>query len=267
MYPHLALVFGMVTLIAVPIRAEVRVPEPPGREVMRQWSTIDALLKGYYDGVVTLGEARRAGDFGLGTLEGLDGELLIHEGKAYQIDSSGRVHEPDDAARLPFVAVTRFDADIEFVVPAGLDLAALQARIEAARPSPNYIYAVRITGGFATVKTRSVARQERPYPPLIEVVKSQSVFEYAETSGVLVGFDCPSWVKGLNVPGHHYHFLADDHEGGGHVLGLVTGEGVRVELDLTPDFAMQLPRAEAFGALDLSGDRAADLHAVESERR
>lgn len=234
---------------------------------LRQWSTIDALLRGYYDGVVTLGEARRAGDFGLGTLEGLDGELLITGGRAYQIDSEGRVHEPDDAVRLPFVAVTEFEADIAFDVPAGLDMAALQARIDAARPSPNYVYAVRITGGFAAVKTRSVARQQKPWPPLAEVVKTQSVFNFADTRGEMVGFDCPSWVRGLNVPGHHYHFLTADHTGGGHVLGLVTGEGVRVEMDLTPDFAMRLPRAEAFGGLDLGGDRSAELHAVESDRR
>ncbi|MFH1497366.1 MAG: acetolactate decarboxylase [Verrucomicrobiota bacterium] len=238
-----------------------------GDEELRQWSTIGALLRGHYDGVVTLGEVLRAGDFGLGTLEALDGELLIHEGRAWQIDARGAVHEPADSTPLPFVAVTRFEADVVFDVPAGLDLAGLQARVDAARDSANYVYAVRVTGAFASVKTRSVPRQQKPYPPLADVVKTQSLFNFADTRGLLVGFVCPSWAGGLNVPGHHYHFLTDARDGGGHVLGLVTGEGVRVELDLTPDFAMRLPVEAGFGALDLSGDRAAELHAVESDRR
>ena len=252
---------GLGLLMVAPVAAGA------GRETLHQWSTIDALLKGYYDGVAPLGEVLRSGDFGLGTLEGLDGELLIHEGRAYQIDSEGRVREQSAEARTPFAAVTRFDADIGFTVPAGVDLATLQARIEAALPSPNYICAVRVTGAFSQVKTRSVARQQKPYPPLTEVVKTQSVFAFAESTGVLVGFWCPTWVAGINVPGHHYHFLTTDRTGGGHVLGLVTGGEVRVELDLTPHFSMRLPTTAEFGALDLSGDRSAELHVVESDRK
>ncbi len=262
----MTLLAGFVTTAAA-LLATASPVRAAANDELRQWSTIDALLKGHYDGVVTLGEARSAGDFGLGTLEALDGELLIVDGRAYQIDSTGAVREPADATPLPFVAVTGFEADVVFDVPAGLDMAVLQARVEAARVSPNYVYAVRVTGAFASVKTRSVPRQTKPYPPLAEVVKTQSIFNFADTRGVLVGFVCPGWVRGLNVPGHHYHYLTDARDGGGHVLGLVTGEGVRVELDLTPDFAMRLPVNADFGALDLTEDRAAELHAVESDRR
>lgn len=254
---RLAVFFGLVATASVLVAGET----------LHQWSTIDALLKGYYDGVVPLGKALKAGDFGLGTLEGLDGELMIYQDKAYQIDITGRVNEPAAATLSPFVAVTHFKADLTFAVPAGLDMAALQQRIEAARPSPNYIYAVRITGSFAQVKTRSVPKQHQPYPPLAEAAKHQRVFSFADVKGVMVGFDCPVWIKGLNVPGHHYHFLTDDHRGGGHVLGLVTGDDVKVEMDLLPNFAMELPTAQSFGALDLSGDQSATLHAVESERK
>lgn len=250
---------GMGLCVAMALRA--------GGDELSQWSTIDALLRGHYEGVVTLGEARAAGDLGLGTLEALDGELLILDGKAYQIDSRGQVREPADDARLPFVAVTRFETDVEFTVPAGVDMAELQRRVEAARVSPNYVYAVRISGNFTSVRTRSVARQDKPWRPLSEVVRTQSVFDFAATRGELAGFVCPGWTRGLNVPGHHYHFLTGDHSGGGHVLGLVTGDDVRVRMDLTPDFSMRLPVSAEFGAIDLQGDRSAELHAVESERR
>ena len=41
-----------------------------------QTSTISALLDGAYEGDVTFGELARHGDFGLGTLQQLDGEMI-----------------------------------------------------------------------------------------------------------------------------------------------------------------------------------------------
>jgi len=232
-----------------------------------QWSTIDALLKGYYDGVATLAEVKRHGDFGLGTFEGLDGEMVLLDGKMYQIDAAGVVHEPGDDVRTPFAAVVAFKPEIELTVPAGLSLAEMQSRIDAVLPSKNYFYAVRVTGAFEEVRTRSVARQEKPYPELSDVVKTQALFTLKKTDGTLVGLWCPSFSKSVNVPGYHFHFLANDRKSGGHVLGLVTGEGVRVSVAVVRNFAMRLPEESGFAALDLVGDRSKELHAVESERK
>ena len=231
-----------------------------------QWSTIDALLKGYYDGVATLGEVKRHGDFGLGTFEALDGELVLLDGKVYQVDGTGTVHEPSDEVRTPFAAAVVFKAEIEVELPAGLTLEQVQARVDAALPTPNVFYAVKVSGVFEEVRTRSVGRQQKPYPPLAEVVKTQALFTMKKTSGTLVGLKCPAFSKSVNVPGHHFHFLADDRKSGGHVLGLVTGEGVRASVTVVRNFAMKLPSAAGFDALDLSGDRSKELHAVESGR-
>ena len=234
---------------------------------LTQWSTIDALLKGQYDGVATLGEVRKSGDFGLGTLDGLNGELLLLDGTLYQVDAKGVVHQPADTVSTPFAAVTFFKSDLEIAVPAGLTQEELQARIDAALPSPNLFYAVRVTGKFAQVKTRSVGRQEKPYVPLSEVVKTQSLFAFADSTGTMVGFRCPGFVKSLNVPGYHFHYLTADRRGGWHVLGLVTGEGVRVAVSVQRNFTVKLPDSAEFNALDLSGDRTKELKAVESERK
>jgi acetolactate decarboxylase len=238
-----------------------------GDATLTQWSTIDALLKGQYDGVTTLGEVKKSGDFGLGTLDGLDGEMLLLDGKIYQVDSHGAVHEPANEVRTPLAVVTFFAQDLTFTVPAELTMEELQARIDAALPSPNRFYAVRVTGRFAQVKTRSVPRQTKPYLPLAEVVKTQALFTLTDTTGTLVGFRCPAFVKSLNVPGYHLHYLTDDKRGGGHVLGLVTGEGVRVAVEVIRNFMVKLPDSPAFDALDLSGDRSTELKKVESERK
>jgi acetolactate decarboxylase len=49
-----------------------------------QTSTIDALLGGAFDGDVSLSEVLERGNLGLGTLNGLDGELIIIEGQAWK---------------------------------------------------------------------------------------------------------------------------------------------------------------------------------------
>jgi acetolactate decarboxylase len=236
--------------------------------VLTQWSTIDALLQGHYQGEVSLAEVKRSGDFGLGTFEALDGEMLMLDGKVYQVAGSGVVSEQPDTVRTPFAAVTFFGKpDIELVLPAGLTLEQVQARVDAALPTKNVFYALRVTGKFAAVRTRSVGKQSEPYPLLAEVVKTQALFSFEAVAGELVGLRCPVFAKGINVPGYHFHFITADRKGGGHVLGLVTGDDVRVQIAVLREFVMKLPSSDTFDALDLSGDSSKVLHAVESERK
>jgi acetolactate decarboxylase len=234
---------------------------------LTQWSTIDALLKGHFHGSATLSEVKKQGDFGLGTFEGLDGELVLLDGNVYRVDGYGKVSEPVDSVKTPFVAVAEFKADIKLDVPAGLTLAELQARVDAVLPSKNVFYAVRVMGAFAEVRVRSVAGQKEPYPTLAEAVKTQALFTMTETQGTLVGLWCPGFAKSLNVPGYHFHYLAADWKSGGHVLGVTTGKGVKVQVAVLRNFAMRLPELATFDALDLSGDNSKVLQAVESERK
>lgn len=88
----------------------------------------------------------------------------------------------------------------------------------------NIFCGIKIHGTFSQMKTRSVPAQEKPYPPLTEVVKSQPVFTMENVSGTIVSFRCPAYVKSLNVPGYHLHFLSDDLTRGGHILDLTIGK-------------------------------------------
>ena len=81
--------------------------------------------------------------------------------------------------------------------------------------------------------------------------------------GTLVGFRCPAFVKGINVPGYHLHFLTEDRKAGGHVLDLrVTG--LDVILDASDSIYLALPQHGDFMHTDLSVDRQQELHRVES---
>lgn len=49
-----------------------------------QYNTLAALMAGMYSGNFTIGELLKRGNLGIGTLDAIDGELIILDGKAYQ---------------------------------------------------------------------------------------------------------------------------------------------------------------------------------------
>lgn len=238
----------------------------PSRNGVFQASTIDALMAGVYDGDLSLRELRRHGDFGIGTFDGLDGEMVLLDGAFHQVKADGKVHSPDLRGETPFAAVCAFRPDRTFAVGQGADMAAAEEQIDREAPNQNQFCAIRVDGYFKRVRTRSVPPQERPYPPLKDVAASQPTFDRENVSGTLVGFRCPPYAAGVNVPGYHLHFLSDDRSFGGHVLSfeIVSGTG---QVDVLDRFAMKLPGTEDFAGADLARDRRKDLDAVEKEKR
>ena len=58
-----------------------------------QVSTSTAFVEGVFGGVVTVGELKQHGSFGLGTFDDLDGEMLALDGRFYQVLGDGTVRE------------------------------------------------------------------------------------------------------------------------------------------------------------------------------
>ena len=239
--------------------------EGEGEITLFQVSTIDALLDGAYEGQVSFARLAREGDFGLGTFDGLDGEMVPLDGSFYQVKTDGRARPVDPAAKTPFANVVRFRPQRTVQLKGVMDLEALARALDRHLPSPNLFYAVRIDGLFEHVKARSVPGQHRPYPKLVEVVKQQRVFQFSQVSGTVLGFRCPAFVKGINVPGYHLHFLDQVRAAGGHVLDLEVRDP-RVQIAVAPRFVMVLPEQGQFLQSDLAGDRGEDLRQVEKGR-
>lgn len=230
--------------------------------VLCQVSTLDALVGGVFDGETTLAELARQGDFGIGTFNAVDGEMLLLDGLFYRIDGTGKVRPAGIDEKTPFAEVTRFEADQTVSVDSSLAQEAFYRFADSRLVSPNLFYAVKIHGTFRSVRTRSVPRQAKPYRPLTEIVKTQPVFEFENVQGVMVGFRCPTYTKGVNFAGYHLHFLSKEGEGGGHVLGFIT-DRVTLEIDRINEFRMKLPADSAFLEANLNSDRAADARTVE----
>jgi len=217
-----------------------------------QTSTMAALLDGIYDGSVTIAELLEHGDFGVGTFNHLDGEMVVNEGVCFHLFASGeaRVASPDELT--PFAAVTWFEADTTLVVQAPASRADLLARIDASVSSENLFYGIRVSGRFASVSTRTAARQEAPYRPLAEATDDESEQTLNGTMGVLVGFRTPDYEQGISVAGYHLHFLNEEHTAGGHAFDFVLEDG-RVEISTVSEMRLSLPTSGPFLEADLHG--------------
>lgn len=237
----------------------------PARNTVYQTSTIDALLAGVYDGDLTLRELRWQGDLGLGTYDNLDGEMVLLDGEFYQVKADGKVYLPDLDGETPFATVCAFRPEKTFAIPAETDLPAMEALIDQEAPDQNRFLAIRIEGRFKTMRTRSVPEQHRPFPPLKAVAASQPVFDMETLAGTVLGFRCPPFVTGVNVPGYHLHFISKDRSRGGHILAFALETGT-AQVDVLDRFVMQLPATEDFTTVDLGRDRQQDLMRVEKEK-
>ncbi|HZQ10812.1 MAG TPA: acetolactate decarboxylase [Anaerolineae bacterium] len=251
--PRSLIVFGgaLIFLAGCASLAPMTLPE---RDTLYQVSTLGALQQGLYQGGMTYGQLEQHGDFGVGTFDALDGEMVATDGKFYQVTSDGVAHRVQDSATAPFAAITFFDADKTITLDQSVDFQGLGDFLDKQLPTKNIFYAIKTVGTFEYIKTRSVPRQKEPYPPLAEVVKTQPTFEFNNVQGTLVGLRSPDYVAGLNQPGYHFHFITADEKSGGHVLEMKL-HGVTIALDETRNWETVLPNVPAFNSATFSAPK------------
>jgi len=226
------------TLVSITIFTSGCLSSPKDRDVLFQTSTISALSEGDFDGNLTYKDLRQHGDFGLGTFDDLDGEMVALADEFYQIKADGKAYPVEDSMETPFAVVTFFEPDKTASLDKALDYEQLKQYLDSMLPARNIFYAIEVKGAFKYIKARSVSAQNKPYPSLAEALEGQTIFEFHDVTGSLVGFWCPSYVEGINAPGYHFHFINSDRQNGGHLLDCET-ENVKIEIDYTPELFMK----------------------------
>ncbi len=216
-----------------------------------QTSLLSAVMQGVYDGNVSVEELLKHGDFGLGTFNALDGEMIVLDRIAYRLTGDGKAAIAENDALTPYAAVINFEPDLSLALNTPIKKIPFEEGLDALADSPNLFYAISFTGQISHIKYRNVLRQEPPYKPLLDVVKTQAEFELNNVSGTILGFRCPNYAMGIGVPGYHLHFISDDRTTGGHVLDYVLNSG-RVEIDHTSSLHLELPETQAFSEADLN---------------
>lgn len=218
-----------------------------------QVSVIEALMQGVMEGVISVEELLTHGDFGIGTFEGLGGELIVLDGKAYDCADDGVVRHvsPDD--EVSFAQVTKFDRYAPLHRIEGIaDAAELEEKLSAwILEDPNIIYAVKGHVEGADVAIRSIGQQEKPYPTLKEAAESQRVYNYGPVSGTVLGFLFPRFMTNVNVPFWHFHFLSSAHDKGGHLLD-IKADSMNLQVYPIFEHTIRLPEGKSFSRVRMS---------------
>lgn len=206
-----------------------------------QYSTIAALLEGLLEGELTLEELLKKGNFGLGTFNALNGELIILDGVPYQALPDGTVQKPSLDTKIPFATVCDFS--------------------QPTRANTNLPMAIRIDGVFAKIGYRVVPKQEKPFQSLHVASKTQPTFIKENIAGTIVGFHMPHIFTPLNVPYQHLHFISADFSCGGHVTSYETDAK-----SVTQTFSsvhIDMPLTKAHLEKELDGDYSRLIEAAE----
>ncbi|TKA36635.1 hypothetical protein B0A54_11878 [Friedmanniomyces endolithicus] len=255
-----------------------------------QYSLLNALMDGVSETGITVSELLTKGNQGLGTFARMNGELLFLDGKVYQLQAEGNVREAGEGdqrvalplflseslgrkptvpgrspwhirdpwltpSQIPFAVSTNFVPQQTRKVTLPFK-AALDSTLQTFAPhAKNLFLTYRITGLFTHLKCRTVRGQTYAHQPLSELGASQSVEEYHDIQGTIIGFRTPANWQGFGVAGGHAHFIDEGRGVGGHVLELsAEGEEVEVGMAVVRDVHVELPGSEEFNEAELSTD-------------
>jgi acetolactate decarboxylase len=195
-----------------------------------QVSTYARLRDGCYGGGVTIERLLENGDFGIGTVEGIDGEMMIVDGIAYRAGTDLAPVKVPAGTMIPFAMLTHFDQGLSYSVKDIDDYNELRGLLGGLSSNGHIGYGVMIETEFTSITIRSVPGQVVPYPPLVDVVANQTTMVLHNVKGTMVGFIMADDLGDINLPGFHLHFLSDDLSYGGHVLDM-SFEEATVDVD------------------------------------
>src|SRR5882724_7799752 len=224
-----------------------------------QISTSTALVEGVYSGSIPSSVLLEHGDFGLGTFENLDGEMVILDGEVYQV--AYRVRHRTDDFLVPFASITHFRAKSSFEIDNVACLRGIESACDQQRISDNLLYALRLDGIFETIHARAVHAVPQD-TRLLDAAKTQLEFHFKDIEGTLVAFWSPRYASSFSVPGYHFHFISKDRTKGGHVLDCTT-QKLKAGIQVLSEYDIRLPDTGPFLTTNFSKDPASDLAKTE----
>jgi len=232
-------VVSCVTLYWI-VQSQLSMNITENRETVFQVAAFKPFAQGDFDGNTTYAELAEHGDFGIGTLNDIDGEMVALNGVFYQIPIDGKPRQINSTEKTPFALVTFFEADQTLHVADAMNYSELTAYIDQNISPEDAMYAIKIHGVYDYAKTRSVPKQTAPYPTLAEVIENQVIFTLNNVTGTTAGFRLPSYMDEINVAGYHFHFISDDEISGGHLLDCIV-RNATIEIDYTYEYELALP--------------------------
>lgn len=214
------------------------------------YSTMDAMRNAVYTGDLEIGQLKQKGNFGLGTFNLLDGEMIAIDGIYYRVGSTGEVKPAANSRKTPFASVTKFKADTSFEATNIENVERLQQLILKKLPSTNRFYAIKIHGTFQSLSVGGATKvAPNETQGLANLMKKRPMYNKQNISGTIIGFYTPNFVGGIDLSPFHFHFISDDKNYGGHLVegDFKPGHQVFIQFDEKNSYEVVLPNKTSIG--------------------
>ena len=144
----------------------------------------------------------------------------------------------------PFALVTRFEGDTEEHCEDPFAEAGFEQALLDLIPTTRLTYAPRTDVRSSHARARPVPKDSNSHP-LADIAQLQTVFEFQDVAGVIVGFRTPDILCGIHRIVLHPHLITPRRKHGSHLLGAAS-IGVTVTLQHAPSIELGLPLTPAF---------------------
>jgi acetolactate decarboxylase len=213
-------------------------------DVIYHYSVLDAMRNGIYAGGESIAALGQQGDFGLGTFNNLDGEMIALDGVYYRIAPDGKVEKAGATRKVPFASVTYFKNPVTLLLTGISTTEDLQKALTRILPSANRPYAIKIHATFSEITAGGANPvSDLDTTGIAELMKVRPRYKGQNLTGTLVGFYHPSYMSGVDLSPFHFHFISDDKSFAGHLIsGIFQAPAVRVFADGKDGYQLVLPK-------------------------
>lgn len=209
-------------------------------DAVYHYSVMDAMRNGIYEGEHNVKYLAIKGDFGLGTYNLLDGELIALDGVFYRITPDGKVLEETNR-KSPFASLVQFKKDVVLNFSFKGTTEELQQKLLTLLPSQNMPYAIKINCSFSEITTGGAEKIVAGDTSGIAVLlKNRPLYKAKNIKGILVGFYNPPYFSSIDLSPFHFHFIADDKTYGGHLVAGVLNGSLTLFLDEKNGYNVEL---------------------------
>lgn len=228
-----------------------------------QIGVLPAFLNGIYEGDVSFEQIQKLGDFGLGAVNQLKGELVGLDGEFYQMDEWGKASKVNPQNTTPFALVSQFIVYKKLRLHNIQSLEDLTKKILSVMETPNIFYMFRIDGVFKDLHIRNESCQFITHQPLGELLpKIQKKQTLEESEGTLVASFCPSYCRSFTIENFHFHYINKERTLGGHVFNLKL-EQAELQMQKSHEFMIQVFQTDDFYKCSMDVDIPTELKKIE----
>jgi len=240
----LILLAALVPLISCSVKQIKTDNKKTSTDRIWHYSMIDAMRRGIYEGTHTVKELKDHGDFGLGTFNHLNGELIALDGTIYRILPSGNVEVASEDLKSPFTSLTFFKADLVKTINFTGAFEDLQEKILPMLSTQNLPYAIKIEARWSDI---TVAGAEPISPSdtteLATLMKARPQYKRQNVKGTMIGYFTPSLLSNVDLSPFHFHFISDDKKFAGHLMsGQLKNAEIKIYMNEKSGYDIELLR-------------------------